>query len=105
MKSFSADNFFKFSKFLYFLLPVAIIIGNFSINFLIIYSLIFVIYLFFNNRNYKIITNKGAGAATVTPANFAQGANFALAQYDGCQIVWDGTNWYLIGNQGEVTVA
>jgi hypothetical protein len=54
---------------------------------------------------YKIITNKGAGAATVTPANFAQGANFTLAQYDGCQIVWDGTNWYLIGNQGEVTVA
>jgi len=54
---------------------------------------------------YKIFTNKGAGAATVTPANFAQGANFVLAQYDGCQIIWDGTNWYLVGNQGEVTVA
>lgn len=54
---------------------------------------------------YKIFTNKGAGAATVTPANFAQGTSFALAQYDGCQVVWDGTNWYLIGNQGEVTVA
>jgi hypothetical protein len=54
---------------------------------------------------YKIFTNKGAGAATVTPASFAQGTSFALAQYDGCQVVWDGTNWYLIGNQGEVTVA
>ena len=54
---------------------------------------------------YKIFTNKGAGTATVTPASFAQGTSFALAQYDGCQVVWDGTNWYLIGNQGEVTVA
>ena len=54
---------------------------------------------------YKIFTNKGAGAATVTPANFAQGSTFALAQYDGCQVVWDGSNWYLVGNQGEVTVA
>lgn len=54
---------------------------------------------------YKIFTNKGAGTATVTPASFAQGTSFALAQYDGCQVVWDGANWYLIGNQGEVTVA
>ena len=54
---------------------------------------------------YKIFTNKGVGVATVTPTNFAQGTSFALAQYDGCQVVWDGTNWYLIGNQGEVTVA
>lgn len=54
---------------------------------------------------HKIFTNRGAGTATVTPANFAQGTSFALAQYDGCQVVWDGANWYLIGNQGEVTVA
>lgn len=54
---------------------------------------------------YKIFTNKGAGVATVTPASFAQGTSFALAQYDGCQVVWDGTNWYLIGNQSQVTVA
>jgi hypothetical protein len=53
----------------------------------------------------KIFTNKGAGTATITPANFAQGATFALAQYDGCQIIWDGADWYLVGNQGEVTVA
>lgn len=54
---------------------------------------------------YKIFTNNGAGTATVTPTNFAQGTTFALAQYDGCQVVWDGSNWYLIGNQGELTVA
>ena len=53
----------------------------------------------------KIFTNKGAGAVTVQPANYAQGSFFQLAQYDGCQVVWDGTNWYVIGNQGELTVA
>ena len=53
----------------------------------------------------KIFTNKGAGIMTVTPANFAQGATFALAQYDGCTVIWDGANWYLIGNQGEITIA
>jgi len=54
---------------------------------------------------YKIFTNKGAGAATITPASFAQGASFTLAQYDGCTAIWDGTNWYLVGNQGEITIA
>ena len=54
---------------------------------------------------YKIFTNKGAGTATVTPASFAQGTSFALAQFDGCQVIWDGTNWYLVGNQSQVTVA
>ena len=42
---------------------------------------------------------------TVTPSNFAQGTDFALAQNDGCTCVWDGSNWFLIGNQGEVTVS
>lgn len=54
---------------------------------------------------YKIFTNKGIGTATIQPANLAQGTSFALAQYDGCQLIWDGTDWYLVGNQGEVTVA
>ena len=54
---------------------------------------------------YKIFTNKGAGAMHVTPTNFAQGTKFVLAQYDGCTCVWDGANWYLIGNQGELTVS
>ena len=54
---------------------------------------------------YKIFTNKGAGAMHVTPTNFAQGTKFVLAQNDGCTCIWDGTNWFLVGNQGEVTVS
>tara|TARA_B100001093_G_scaffold78534_1_gene69701 strand:+ start:11909 stop:12850 length:942 start_codon:yes stop_codon:yes gene_type:complete len=54
---------------------------------------------------YKIFTNKGAGAMHVTPASFAQGTKFVLAQNDGCTCIWDGTNWFLVGNQGEVTVS
>lgn len=53
----------------------------------------------------KTFTNKGAGVATVTPASFAQGSTFALAQYDGATVIWDGTNWYLVGNQSSVTVS
>lgn len=53
---------------------------------------------------YKIITNKGAGNATITPSNFAQGTSFTLQQFDACQVVWDGLNWYLIGNQSTVTI-
>ena len=54
---------------------------------------------------FKIFTNKGAGAMHVTPDNFAQGTKFVLAQNDGCTCVWDGSNWFLVGNQGEVTVS
>ena len=54
---------------------------------------------------YKIFTNKGAGAMHVTPTNFAQGTKFVLAQNDGCTCIWDGSNWFLVGNQGEVTVS
>ena len=54
---------------------------------------------------YKIFTNKGAGAMHVTPTNFAQGTKFVLVQNDGCTCIWDGTNWFLVGNQGEVTVS
>ena len=53
---------------------------------------------------YKIFTNKGAGNATVTPTNFAQGTSFTLQQFEGCSVVWDGSNWYLIGNQSTVTI-
>ena len=54
---------------------------------------------------YKIFTNKGAGAMHVTPASYAQGTKFVLAQNDGCTCIWDGANWFLVGNQGEVTVS
>ena len=53
----------------------------------------------------KVFTNKGAGTATITPSNFAAGTSFAIAQYEGAQVIWDGTNWYLTGNQSVTTVA
>ena len=49
---------------------------------------------------YKIFTNKNAGAATITPANFGPGTSVALSNNQGCQMIWDGTNWQLIGNNG-----
>ena len=54
---------------------------------------------------YKIFTNKGAGVATITPDNFAGGASFALAQNEGATCIWDGSNWFLVGNQSVTTIA
>ena len=54
---------------------------------------------------YRIFTNKGAGTATVTPDNFAGGTSFALAQNEGVTCVWDGSNWFLVGNQSVMTIA
>jgi len=53
----------------------------------------------------KIFTNKGVGTATITPSNFASGTSFAIAQNEGAQVIWDGTNWFLIGNQSVTTIA
>ena len=54
---------------------------------------------------YKIFTNKGAGVATITPSNFAAGTSFAIAQNEGATCIWDGSNWFLVGNQSVTTVA
>jgi hypothetical protein len=54
---------------------------------------------------YKIFTNKGAGVATITPDNFAGGTSFALAQNEGATCIWDGSNWFLVGNQSVTTIA
>ena len=54
---------------------------------------------------YKIFTNKGAGAMHVTPANFAAGTKFVLAQNEGASCIWDGSNWFLVGNQSVTTVS
>ena len=53
---------------------------------------------------YKIFTNKGAGVATITPASFAAGTSFAIAQNEGATCIWDGSNWFLVGNQSVTTV-
>lgn len=56
---------------------------------------------------FKIFTNKGVGYATITPVSFAHasGSYFRLDQYEGCTVIWDGTNWYLVGNQSQLTIA
>lgn len=53
----------------------------------------------------KIFTNKGAGTATVTANLAGASVSFALAQNEGSQVIWDGTEWFLIGNQSVVTLA
>jgi hypothetical protein len=53
----------------------------------------------------KIFTNKGAGDATITPTNFAGGTSFAIATNEGATCIWDGTNWFLVGNQSVTTIA
>jgi hypothetical protein len=57
---------------------------------------------------YKIFTNKGAGVATISPTSFVSTGgttSFAIAQNEAAQCVWDGSNWYLIGNQSVTTLA
>ena len=54
---------------------------------------------------YKIFTNKGAGLATITPDNFAGNTSFALQQNEGAMCIWDGSNWFLVGNQSVAALA
>lgn len=54
---------------------------------------------------FKIFTNKGAGTATITPTAFAQGTSFALPQYSGAQTIWDGSEWYLLGRDSDITIS
>ena len=58
---------------------------------------------------FKIFTNKGAGLATITPDDtgssiFAAGTSFELEQNEGATCIWDGANWFLIGNQSIANV-
>lgn len=56
------------------------------------------------NGEFKIFTNAGAGTATITPTNFAAGTSFALAQNESCEVIWNGSNWFINGNQSVVTI-
>jgi len=49
---------------------------------------------------YKLFTNKNAGTATITPATFGPGTSIALANNEGCTMIWDGTSWQLVSNYG-----
>lgn len=48
---------------------------------------------------YKILINKGAGAATVTPSSFHQGTTFTLQSGGTTQAIWDGSDWFIIGSK------
>ena len=56
----------------------------------------------------KIFTNKGAGVATISPTNFKSTGgttSFAIAQNEAASCIWDGSHWFLIGNQSVTTLA
>ena len=53
----------------------------------------------------KIFTNIGVGVATITADLAGASVSFALAQNEGCQVIWAGTEWYIIGNQSVLTLA
>jgi hypothetical protein len=48
----------------------------------------------------KIFTNKNSGNAILTPTSFAGGTSITLQANEGCVLVWDGTNWQVVANNG-----
>ena len=58
LNKFNYDKFLKFSISLYLFIPIAIVIGNFSINAIILYSLIIIIYLLYKIKDTKIFFEK-----------------------------------------------
>ena len=54
---------------------------------------------------HKFFSNRGAGTATITANLAGASVSFALAQNEAAQVIWDGTEWFIIGNQSVVTLA
>lgn len=52
----------------------------------------------------KVLTNKGAGIATITIPAFGPGSTVALDQNDGVTLIWDAAKWQIVGEFG-ATVA
>lgn len=53
---------------------------------------------------FKIFSNKGFGTATVTPSAFAQGTSFQVPHNSGCQLIWDGDDWCMLGIDSDITI-
>lgn len=49
----------------------------------------------------KVFANRGAGTATITPSNFAQGTSFAITQNGACSVIWNGSNWFLYSRDSD----
>ena len=47
----------------------------------------------------KYFVNNGAGTVTITPTNFAGGANTAFTQHQAGFMIWTGANWHLASKQ------
>tara|TARA_B100000424_G_scaffold269193_1_gene265595 strand:+ start:292 stop:1293 length:1002 start_codon:yes stop_codon:yes gene_type:complete len=55
------------------------------------------------NLNLHVIRQSGAGdlVLSITAAQFPQGSTgVTFQQYDTATLIWDGTNWYVMGGQG-----
>lgn len=48
---------------------------------------------------YKILINKSTLSATVTSTALANGTSFTLTQNGTAQIIWYGTDWFLLGSK------
>jgi hypothetical protein len=48
----------------------------------------------------KVFTHDGANTTTVTPTNFSQGTSIALSPNDTVMIIWNGSQWSVIGGEG-----
>lgn len=53
---------------------------------------------------FKIFSNKGFGTATVTPTAFAQGTSFQVPHNSGCQLIWDGDDWCMLGIDSDIAI-
>ena len=61
-----------------------------------------------NVPTYYMIYDSGLPhqAVTVDPDNFrGADSDFTLAQNEGTQCIWDGTKWFIIGNESKLTIA
>ena len=58
-----------------------------------------------NPGEFKIFTNKGTPNATITPDPFAGGSSFTIEPNEGAMCVWDGSKWFLIGNQSVAAIS
>ena len=50
--------------------------------------------------------NEAGGTVVGTPTNcgFAGGRNAPSSPFPGIGYIWDGSAWFLVGNQGEVAL-
>lgn len=48
----------------------------------------------------KVFTNTTGGAITIQPVNFAQGSSISLADNGGLTLIWNNSEWFIVGHYG-----